>query len=144
VTEPLPEDLPASILTLLRKAGLGPGGLYVKLGLHLTEARPDRVAGTLPVAGNTQPYGLLHGGATVAFAETLASIGSALHAGPDRLAVGLEVSATHHRGVRHGLVRGVAVPLSLGSTVATYAVEVHDEAGRRVCTARVSCLIRDP
>ena len=75
-----------------------------RMGIDLVEARPDRLVATMPVEGNTQPYGLLHGGASVVLAETLGSFGSVLHAGPDRLAVGIEINATHHRAatVRHG------------------------------------------
>ena len=78
----------------------------------------ERVVATMPVEGNTQPYGLLHGGASVVLAETLGSIGSALHAGPDRVAVGIDINATHHRAARPGSVTGVATPLHLGSTMA--------------------------
>jgi uncharacterized protein (TIGR00369 family) len=96
----------------------------------------------MPVEGNTQPYGLLHGGASVVLAETLGSIGSALHAGPDRIAVGVDVNATHHRAVSSGTVTGVATPIHLGSTVTTYAIAITDEQDRPVCTARLTCLIR--
>ena len=79
----------------------------------------------MPVEGNTQPYGLLHGGASVVLAETLGSIGSALHAGPSRIAVGLDINATHHRAARSGVVTGVATPISLGTTIASYEVVDH-------------------
>ncbi|KGM17224.1 hypothetical protein N867_07780 [Actinotalea fermentans ATCC 43279 = JCM 9966 = DSM 3133] len=117
------------------------GTLAERLGIQLLEARADRVVGTMPVAGNTQPYGLLHGGASVALAETLGSYAAALHAGPGRQAVGLEVSATHHRGVRDGVVTGRATALHLGRTTASYEIVVEDETARRVCTARLTCLL---
>jgi uncharacterized protein (TIGR00369 family) len=97
----------------------------------------------MPVTGNTQPYGLLHGGASVVLAETLGSIASALHAGPDRVALGLEVSAAHHRAARQGWVTGVTSLLSAGRTVATYEVVITDESDGRICTARLTCLLRD-
>ena len=96
----------------------------------------------MPVKGNTQPYGLLHGGASVVLAETVGSIGAALHAGEDRIAVGLDINATHHRAARDGYVTGTATALSLGNTLASYDVTITDEDGRRVCTSRITCLIR--
>lgn len=118
------------------------GTLAERMGIELLEVSPQRLVATMPVEGNTQPYGLLHGGASVVLAETLGSIGAALHAGPDRVAVGLDINATHHRGARSGLVTGVATPVSAGSTVASYEVKVSDDEGRLVCTARITCLLR--
>lgn len=114
-----------------------------RMGIKLLEASATRLVATMPVEGNTQPYGLLHGGASVVLAETLGSIGAALHAGPDRVAVGLDVNASHHRAARSGLVTGVATPVHAGSTVVSYQVEITDESGRRVCTSRITCLLRD-
>ncbi len=93
----------------------------------------------MPVEGNTQPYGLLHGGASVVLAETLGSIGSALHAHPDRVAVGVDINATHHRSATSGTVTGVATPAHLGRTSAAWEVVVTDERGKRVCTSRITC-----
>ena len=121
----------------------GNGRLNDKLGIVLTEVGPDRLVATMPVVGNTQPYGLLHGGASVVLAETLGSIGAALHAGPGKAVVGLDINATHHRAARSGTVTGTAIPLSLGRTLVSYEVVVTDEAGRRLCTSRITCLIRD-
>lgn len=116
--------------------------LHDRLGIVITEASPQRVVATMPVEGNTQPYGLLHGGASLVLAEGLGSVASSLHAGPGRAAVGVDISATHHRAVRSGTVTGVATPLHLGSTIATYEIVITDEGERRVCTARLTCLIR--
>lgn len=138
----LPDGLPAELETLMRASGLGAGGLYWKLGIRVVEARAPRVVGTMPVDGNTQPYGLLHGGASIAFAETLASTAAVLHAGPHRIAVGTEVSATHHRSARSGVVHGVATALHLGSTLATYDIQVVDGRDRLLCSCRVTCMIR--
>ena len=122
----------------------GPGMLADRMGITLTEASPERVAGTMPVAGNTQPYGLLHGGASCVLAETLGSIGAAMHGmTTDRpMALGVEINATHHRSARSGLVTGVATPLHRGRTLASYEIVITDESGERVCTARLTCLLR--
>jgi uncharacterized protein (TIGR00369 family) len=138
----LPDDLPAALADHMRAVGLGAGGLFWRLGMKITRAEPDMVCGTMPVAGNTQPYGVLHGGASAAFAETLASVAAALHAGPSRLALGVEVSATHHRSADCGLVHGTATAVHRSSSLATYEVRIVDEELRRVCTGRVTCLIR--
>ncbi|MDS1269328.1 hotdog fold thioesterase [Lipingzhangella sp. LS1_29] len=121
-----------------------PGGdLASRMGVELVEASAKRVVGHMPVAGNTQPYGLLHGGASCVLAETLGSIGSALHAGSDRIAVGIEINATHHRSATSGHITGVATPVHLGGTLASWDIEITDEAGRRVCTSRLTCMLRD-
>jgi 1,4-dihydroxy-2-naphthoyl-CoA hydrolase len=116
--------------------------LVRRMGIKILEAAPQRVVGTMPVAGNTQPYGLLHGGASCVLAETLGSLGSALHAGLDRVTVGIEINATHHRAAAAGEVTGVATLLHGGATMTTYEIVITDELGRRICTARLSCLIR--
>lgn len=117
------------------------GPLVEKMGIVLVDASPSQVVGTMPVEGNTQPFGVLHGGASVVLAETLGSIGAALHAGPGRAAAGIEVSATHHRAARSGLVTGTATALHLGRTLATYEIVLTDVQERRLCTARLSCAI---
>jgi 1,4-dihydroxy-2-naphthoyl-CoA hydrolase len=117
------------------------GTLVERMGIEILEASPEHVVATMPVAGNTQPHGLLHGGASVVLAETLGSLAADLHAGPDRVALGIEVSATHHRSVREGTVTGRAMPIHLGETTATYEIVVEDSSGRRVCTSRLTCLL---
>jgi uncharacterized protein (TIGR00369 family) len=119
------------------------GQLSNRLGIEYLELDAQRLVATMPVDGNRQPLGLLHGGASVALAETLGSIGAALHAGPDRVAVGVDINATHHRAAVSGRVTGTATPLYLGRGTATYEVVVTDEDGRRVCTARITCQIRE-
>ena len=114
-----------------------------KLGIEITRWDADRLVGTMPVKGNRQPYGLLHGGASAVLAETLGSIAAAMHAAPERLAVGLELSCTHHRGVTDGLVTGVCTPIHRGRSTATYEIAVSDEQERRVCTARLTCFLKD-
>ncbi|HEX4699868.1 MAG TPA: hotdog fold thioesterase [Actinomycetes bacterium] len=122
---------------------MGAGTLIERMGIAITEFATDRLVATMPVEGNTQPYGLLHGGASVVLAETLGSLGSVLHAGPDRVAVGLDINATHHRAVRSGTVTGTARALHLGRSTASWQVEIVDDQGRAVCTSRISCLLRD-
>jgi uncharacterized protein (TIGR00369 family) len=115
------------------------------MGIVFVSASAERVEATMPVEGNTQPYGLLHGGASCVLAETIGSAGAALHArslGDGLIVVGIEISATHHRSARSGLVTGVAVLAHGGRTLVTYDIVITDSAARRVCTARLTCLIR--
>jgi 1,4-dihydroxy-2-naphthoyl-CoA hydrolase len=114
-----------------------------RMGIKILEASAQRVVGTMPVEGNTQPYGILHGGASCVLAESLGSLGSVLQAGPGRFTVGIEINATHHRAARSGLVTGVATLVHGGRTMSTFDVVITDEDGKRVCTARLSCLHRD-
>jgi 1,4-dihydroxy-2-naphthoyl-CoA hydrolase len=120
-----------------------PNTLAGRMGIKVLEAAPSRVVGTMPVAGNTQPYGLLHGGASCVLAESLGSLGAAMHAGPDRVTVGIEINATHHRGASGGDVTGVATLLHGGRTLTTYEIVITDEMDRRICTCRLTCLLRD-
>ncbi len=113
--------------------------LDTRMGLQMLELTPQRLVGRMPVEGNTQPLLLWHGGASCVLAETLASIGSFAHARPDRVAVGVDLNATHHRPVSSGWVTGTATALRLGRTVTSYEVVLTDDEGRRVCTARVTC-----
>ena len=114
-----------------------------KLGMKLLEASASRIVATMPVEGNTQPFGLLHGGASVALAESLGSYGAAIHAGPGKAIVGLDINATHHRAGKAGLVTAVATAIALGRTIVSYEVIISDEEGKRLCTARITCMIRE-
>lgn len=109
----------------------------------MSELSAEHAVATMPVAGNTQPFGLLHGGATAALAETLGSYAAVVHAGPGRTAVGIELNATHHRSARQGVVTGTAKAVHLGRSLAAYEVVIEDESGRRLCTARLTCMIID-
>ncbi len=120
-----------------------PDTLAARMGIRITEASAERVVGTMPVEGNTQPYGVLHGGASCVLAETLGSTGAALHAGPERFTVGIEINATHHRSASAGQLTGVATKAHAGRTLATYDIVITDDGGQRVCTARLTCLFRD-
>ncbi|MEN9882018.1 MAG: hypothetical protein RI916_445 [Actinomycetota bacterium] len=119
----------------------GTGALDQKMGIKILEAEPGRLVGTMPVEGNTQPMGLLHGGANVVLAESLGSIGTSLHAGPNRKIVGVDINATHHKSATTGLVTGVATAISLGKTLCSWEIIITNEAGERTCTARITCLI---
>jgi 1,4-dihydroxy-2-naphthoyl-CoA hydrolase len=114
------------------------------MGIRILEASPEKVIGTMPVEGNSQPYGLLHGGASCVLAETLGSVGAAMHGATVArpFAVGVDINATHHKAVRSGLVTGVATPVHRGRTMVTYEVVITDSGGDRVCTARLTCLLR--
>ncbi|TNM43240.1 hotdog fold thioesterase [Nocardioides albidus] len=142
-TDASPDQYADEIADLMRA---NMGALNERMGIELLEVSPDRVVGTMPVDGNTQPYGLLHGGASVVLAETLGSTAAALHAGPDRYAVGVDINATHHRSATKGLVTGVTTPLHRGRSMASFEIVVSDEDGRRVCTSRITCALleRDP
>nr|WP_262401983.1 hotdog fold thioesterase [Actinomadura sp. CNU-125] len=113
------------------------------MGIEYVEATAERVVARMPVKGNTQPYGLLHGGASCVLAESIGSVGSAIHAGPGRIAVGIEINATHHRSATEGHVTGVATRAHGGRTLATYDIVITDDQDRRVCTARLTCMLRD-
>ncbi len=126
-------------LDLIRKRGSG--ALDIKMGIEIIEASPERLVGTMPVAGNTQPIGLLHGGANVVLAESLGSIGTQLHAGPNRKIVGVDINATHHKSAISGVVTAVATAVSLGKTLCCYEVEITNDKGERTCSARITCLI---
>lgn len=118
------------------------GALGERMGMTLEECSASRVVISMPVEGNTQPFGLLHGGASAVLIETAGSIGAALHAGPTAMVVGLDINATHHRSASTGRVTAVAEPLSLGRTLTSYGVTVRDSEGRILCTGRLTCLIR--
>lgn len=121
----------------------GAKGLAKTLGIEILEASAERVVARMPVEGNTQPYGMLHGGASCVLAETIGSVGSALHAGPGRLTMGIEINASHHRSATEGYVTAVATQLHGGRTLTSYEIIITDDRDRRVCTARLTCALRD-
>jgi uncharacterized protein (TIGR00369 family) len=136
-----PLDLPD-----LSSPALVTSALLERMNITIVEASPQRAVGTMPVEGNTQPFGLLHGGASCVLAETLGSVAATLHAQQafGGVALGLEISATHHRSARSGIVTGVATAIHLGGTVATYEIVITDEQDKRVCTVRLTCVLRRP
>ena len=110
-----------------------------KLGFVMTELSPERVVGSIPVEGNQQPFGLLHGGATGVLVETLASMGAMAHGYPGRAGVGVDLNVTHLRSAREGRVTGTATALHLGRSVAAYQVEVVDDDGNVTAVGRLTC-----
>jgi len=121
----------------------GMGTLAERMGIEFTEFTIERSVATMPVEGNTQPVGLLHGGAYVVLGESLGSMAANLHAGPGRLAVGIDINATHTRSATSGVVTGVCTPIHLGRSVAVHEIVVSDEQGRRCSTIRITNMIKD-
>lgn len=121
----------------------GMGALAEKMGMQFTEFTIERCVATMPVEGNTQPVGLLHGGAYVVLGESLGSMAANLHAGPGRLAVGVDINATHTRSATSGTVTGVCTPLHLGRSMTVHEIVVTDDQGRRCSTVRITNMIRD-
>lgn len=121
---------------LLELRGLGP--LADKMGIQLIELSAERAVATMPVDGNTQPLGVLHGGAHVVLGESLGSFAANVWAHPDKVAVGIEVNATHSRSVTSGTVTAVCSAISLGRTLATHEIVISDEEGRRLSTVRIT------
>lgn len=118
-------------------------GLIAKLGITVGTVTPERAVASMPVEGNTQPYGLLHGGASAALAETAASVAAMAHAGPGRMAVGVDLNITHHRAATSGTVTAVATAAHLGRTTASYNIVISSEDGALIATARLTCALRD-
>lgn len=121
----------------------GRGALDQCMGIEYLEARPGFVKARMPVEGNTQPAGLLHGGANVVLAESVGSIAASLYGHP-LIAMGTEVSASHHRAVTSGWVTATCTPIFEGRKMATYHIEIEDDQGRRTCTARLTCVLATP
>ncbi len=121
----------------------GMGALAEKMGIEWVEFSVERSVATMPVEGNTQPVGLLHGGAYVVLGESLGSMAANLYAGPGRLAVGIDINATHTRSATSGRVTGVCTPIHLGRSLTVHEIAVTDEQGRRCSTIRITNMIKD-
>ena len=121
----------------------GKGALAEKMGIEFTEFSVERSVATMPVEGNTQPVGLLHGGAYVVLGESLGSMAANLHAGPGRLAVGVDINATHTRAATSGIVTGVCTPIHLGRSMTVHEIVITDDQGRRCSTVRITNMIKD-
>lgn len=119
------------------------GELARKMGIQLVKLGAELSIARMPVEGNRQVVGLLHGGAHVVLAESLGSMSSAIHAGPDRIAVGIEINATHSRSVTEGIVEATCEALVLGRTLATHQITIRDESGRRLSTVRMTNYLKD-
>lgn len=138
----MPDSAPADVNGLEWAATRGMGALAEKMGLVFTEFSVERCVATMPVEGNTQPVGLLHGGAYVVLGESLGSMAANLHAGPGRLAVGVDINATHTRSATSGIVTGVCTPIHLGNSITVHEIVVTDDQGRRCSTIRITNHIR--
>ena len=138
-----PTEMPAGEEAAAALNDLALDTLDSTMGIYYSYVAADRVEASMRVAGNTQPYGLLHGGASGVLAESAGSLAASMHAGNGRIAVGIELSCSHHRSATKGEVHAVATPLSLGRTLATYEIRITDDDARPVCTARLTCLLRD-
>ncbi|MEN2737564.1 hotdog fold thioesterase [Microbacterium sp. X-17] len=128
-------------LAYVKQRGLG--ALADKMGIEIVEFTIERAVATMPVLGNTQPADLLHGGAYVVLGESLGSMSANLYAGEGRLAVGIEINASHTRAAVDGYVTGVCTPIHLGRTLTTHEIAVTDDRGRRCSTIRITNLIKD-
>jgi 1,4-dihydroxy-2-naphthoyl-CoA hydrolase len=137
----LPPDLDPELVA--RLADSGGGALAKKMNIDFLELSAEYSVATMPVEGNTQVIGLLHGGAHVVLGESLGSISSAIHAGPGRYAVGIEINATHSKSVTSGFVTGTCTALVLGRTLATHEIVIRDEGGRRLSTVRMTNMLLD-
>jgi 1,4-dihydroxy-2-naphthoyl-CoA hydrolase len=126
-----------------RLVASGGGDLTRKLGIEFLELSAEHSVATMPVEGNTQVVGILHGGAHVVLGESLGSISSAIHAGPGRVAMGIEINATHSRSISSGMVTATCTALSLGRTLATHEIVIRDEEGRRLSTVRMTNFLKD-
>jgi uncharacterized protein (TIGR00369 family) len=134
-----PSADPDQVLPILREMR---GELAERLGIEITEFTRDRVVATMPVAGNRQPFGLLHGGASAALAETMGSFHGSL-VGGGKAPLGIDLNCTHHRSATDGLVTAVSTPIHIGRTICTFDIVISDDAGRRVCSARLTVMLRD-
>ena len=136
-----PPDLdPELISRLIDTRG---GQLVQRVGIEFQKLTAEESIATMPVEGNRQVIGLLHGGAHVVLGESLGSLSSAIHAGPGRIAVGIEINATHSRSVSDGIVTGTCRALVLGRTLCTHEIVMTDEQGRRLSTVRMTNYLKD-
>jgi uncharacterized protein (TIGR00369 family) len=131
-----------SDVTLDQLNSLSRGTAMEPLGIVFTEIGPDYLRGTMPVDARTrQPYGLLHGGASVLLAETLGSSAGGLCVPEGKGVVGIEINANHVRGVREGLVTGTARALHVGGSTQVWEIRIEDERGRLVCVSRLTLAV---
>lgn len=121
---------------------LGPSPLAEKMGLRYIELTPERSVAVMPVSGNEQNAGLLHGGAYCVIGETLGSIAANIYAGEGRFAVGIDINATHTGSAVDGWVTATCTAIQLGNTVCVHEIVIEDATGHRCSTVRITNLIR--
>ena len=115
------------------------------LGMEFLEVGPDFIRGRMPVDKRTrQPYGVIHGGASVVLAETLGSCGAFYSCPPDHRAVGLDINANHIKGVKSGWVRGITRAVHIGRSTQVWHIDMHNEAGELTCVSRITMAILAP
>ncbi len=119
------------------------GTMMERIGIEWIDIGLDRVVARIPVEGNTQVYGQLHGGATAALCESVGSIGTAVAAGLDKMVVGIQLSVNHLRAVRDGYITATGVPLRVGRTIALWDMRVHDDEQRLIASATLTVAIRE-
>ena len=134
-----PADLHPDLLARFANGG---GPLSNKMGIEFDILGADYSVARMPVEGNTQVVGILHGGAHVVLGESLGSLSSAVHGGPDHIAVGIEINASHSKSVDSGWVTGTCRAISLGRTLCTHEIEITDEAGNRLSTVRMTNFLK--
>ena len=115
-----------------------------KLGVEILDWNPDRLVGTMPVEGNHQPFGVLHGGATCTLAETIGSMAAAVGAGPHRQVVGIELNVSYLRAATAGTVTAVCTPVRRGRTLSTFLIQITDDQGRPTASARLTTMTLAP
>jgi len=120
----------------------GLGELAESMGIELIEVSAQKTVGTMPVIGNRQPLGLLNGGANAILAETLGSIAANVAAYPDRVAVGIDINVTHHKGVKDGKVTAIATPAHLGKSTGTYLIDIFDDKNQKTASARLTVFFK--
>jgi 1,4-dihydroxy-2-naphthoyl-CoA hydrolase len=130
VTTPPPDWIPAGQL----------GPLDDKLAIEVVDWNPERLVATMPVKGNEQVYGLLHGGATCSLAETIGSVAAALGAGRERQVVGVELNMSYLRAATAGTVTAVCTPVRRGRTLSTFLIQISDDQGRPTATGRLTTM----
>jgi len=133
--------LPMDVMAVFGYRGIGT--LAEKMGIEFLELTPERSVARMPVEGNTQPLGLVHGGAYVVLAESLGSTAANLFAGPGKVAMGIEINASHSGSATEGWVVGTCTAIHLGKTLVTHQIEIDDENGRRLSTVRITNIIKD-
>lgn len=134
-----PADLHPDLLARFANGG---GPLSNKMGIEFDILGADYSVARMPVEGNTQVVGILHGGAHVVLGESLGSLSAAVHGGPDHIAVGIEINASHSKSVDSGWVTGTCRAISLGRTLCTHEIEITDEAGNRLSTVRMTNFLK--
>jgi uncharacterized protein (TIGR00369 family) len=130
----------AKALEVMKLRGLG--ALADKMGIQLVELSAERAVATMPVVGNTQPIGILHGGAHVVLAESLGSFAANVHAHPWGYAVGIELNASHHASLSEGVVTGTCTAVKLGRSLTTHEIKMTDEKGTLLSTVRITNFLK--